>query len=94
MCKLEDLFYKCKVEITYFLSIMFTDIPSVLAGVAFNLDEGFGSFVVHWLDNKELHFTSSIEIFIHHLKTIVEQQSDSGDDEEDEDGLQMKLDNG
>ncbi|XP_040198599.1 dmX-like protein 2 isoform X2 [Rana temporaria] len=71
-----------------------TDIPSVLAGVAFNLDEGFGSFVVHWLDNKELHFTSSIEIFIQHLKTIVEQQSDSGDDEEDEDGLQMKLDNG
>lgn len=66
-----------------------------MAGTAFNLEEGYGSFVVHWLDNKELHFTSSIEIFIQHLKTVVEQQSDNGDDdEEDEDGLQMKLDNG
>ncbi|KAM9311328.1 dmX-like protein 2 [Gastrophryne carolinensis] len=71
-----------------------TDIPSVLAGVAFNADEGYGSFVVHWLNNKELHFTSSTEIFIQHLKTVVEQQSDSCDEEEDEDGLQMKLDNG
>ncbi|XP_068131538.1 dmX-like protein 2 isoform X2 [Hyperolius riggenbachi] len=71
-----------------------TDIPSSLAGVAFNLEEGYGGFVVHWLNNKELHFTSSIEIFIQHLKTAMEQQSDHGDDEEDDDGLQMKLDNG
>ncbi|KAG8575679.1 hypothetical protein GDO81_009635 [Engystomops pustulosus] len=71
-----------------------TDIPSVLAGAAFNLEEGFGGFVVHWLNNKELHFTSSIEIFIQHLKTIVEQQSDTPEEEEDEDGLLMKLDNG
>nr|DBA31766.1 TPA: hypothetical protein GDO54_007546 [Pyxicephalus adspersus] len=70
-----------------------TDIPSVLASVAFNQDEGYGNFVVHWLNNKELHFTSSTEIFIQHLKTLVEQQSDNGDDEDDEDGLQMKLDN-
>lgn len=65
-----------------------------MAGAAFNLDEGFGGFVVHWLNNKELHFTSSIEIFIQHLKTIVEQQSENVDDEEDEDSLVMKLDNG
>ncbi|XP_056428268.1 dmX-like protein 2 isoform X1 [Hyla sarda] len=71
-----------------------TDIPSVLAGAAFNLEEGYGGFVVHWLNNKELHFTSSIEIFIQHLKTIVEQQSETVEDEEDEDGLLMKLDNG
>ncbi|XP_075714124.1 dmX-like protein 2 isoform X3 [Rhinoderma darwinii] len=71
-----------------------TDIPSVLAGAAFNLEEGYGGFVVHWLNNKELHFTSSIEIFIQHLKAIVERQSEIAEDEEDEDGLLMKLDNG
>ncbi|KAM4678590.1 dmX-like protein 2 isoform 2-T2 [Discoglossus pictus] len=73
-----------------------TDIPSVLAGTAFSLEEGHGGFVVHWLNNKELHFTSSIELFIQYLKTLVEHQSENGDDdeEEEEDGLQMKLDNG
>ncbi|XP_044135572.1 LOW QUALITY PROTEIN: dmX-like protein 2 [Bufo gargarizans] len=71
-----------------------TDIPSVLAGAAFNLDEGYGGFVVHWLNNKELHFTASIEIFIQHLKAIVDQQTENAEDEEDADGLLMKLDDG
>ncbi|XP_053573444.1 dmX-like protein 2 isoform X1 [Bombina bombina] len=71
-----------------------TDIPLVLAGTAFNLDEGYGGFVVHWLNNKELHFTSSIELFIQNLKSVVEQQTDNEDYEEDEEGLLMKLDNG
>ncbi|XP_075431786.1 dmX-like protein 2 isoform X3 [Ascaphus truei] len=74
-----------------------TDIPSVLAGTAFNLEEGFGGFVVHWLNNKELHFTSSIELFIQYLKTIAEHQTDDEDEdeaEEEEDGLVMKLNNG
>ncbi|XP_040269912.1 dmX-like protein 2 isoform X3 [Bufo bufo] len=71
-----------------------TDIPSVLAGAAFNLDEGYGGFVVHWLNNKELHFTASIEIFIQHLKAIVDQQTENAEEEEDEDGLLMKLDDG
>ncbi|KAM8972061.1 dmX-like protein 2 isoform 2-T2 [Pelodytes ibericus] len=71
-----------------------TDIPSVLSGTAFNLEEGYGGFLVHWLNNKELHFTSSIETFIQYLKTIVEQQADNEDNEEDEDGILMKLDNG
>ncbi|XP_018108571.1 dmX-like protein 2 isoform X3 [Xenopus laevis] len=71
-----------------------TDIPSVLAGTAFNLEEGYGGFVVHWLNNKELHFTLSVELFVQYLKTIVEQQTDEGDEEEEEEGLLMKLDNG
>lgn len=69
-----------------------TDIPSVLAGTAFNCDDGFGGFVVHWLNNKELHFTSSVEIFTQYLKTIAEQELESMDVEEDEDGLHMKFD--
>ncbi|XP_069480909.1 dmX-like protein 2 isoform X2 [Ambystoma mexicanum] len=70
-----------------------TDIPSVLAGAAFNADEGFGGFMVHWLNNKELHFTSSIEIFMQDLKTVVEQEVEPMDVDEDDEGLHMKLDN-
>ncbi|XP_074773164.1 dmX-like protein 2 isoform X10 [Athene noctua] len=78
-----------------------TDIPSVLAGTAFNVDEGNGGFVVHWLNNKEFNFTSSIEVFMQHLRKISEQQLEQDFDveveeeeemEEKERGLHMKLD--
>ncbi|XP_010144420.1 PREDICTED: dmX-like protein 2 isoform X3 [Buceros rhinoceros silvestris] len=78
-----------------------TDIPSVLAGTAFNVDEGNGGFVVHWLNNKEFNFTSSIEVFMQHLRKISEQQLEQDFDveveeeeetEEKERGLRMKLD--
>ncbi|XP_059680024.1 dmX-like protein 2 isoform X6 [Gavia stellata] len=78
-----------------------TDIPSVLAGTAFNIDEGNGGFVVHWLNNKEFNFTSSIEVFMQHLRKISEQQLEQDFDveveeeeemEEKERGLHMKLD--
>uniref|UniRef100_A0A803YIA4 Dmx like 2 n=1 Tax=Meleagris gallopavo TaxID=9103 RepID=A0A803YIA4_MELGA len=79
-----------------------TDIPSVLAGTAFNTDEGNGGFVVHWLNNKEFNFTSSIEVFMQHLRKLSEQQlQEDFDDveveeqeeiEEKERGLRMKLD--
>ncbi|XP_075570740.1 dmX-like protein 2 isoform X7 [Pelecanus crispus] len=77
-----------------------TDIPSVLAGTAFNTDEGNGGFVVHWLNNKEFNFTSSIEVFMQHLRKISEQQLEQDFDveveeeevEEKEKGLHMKLD--
>uniref|UniRef100_A0A8B9CYX5 Dmx like 2 n=1 Tax=Anser brachyrhynchus TaxID=132585 RepID=A0A8B9CYX5_9AVES len=81
-----------------------TDIPSVLAGTAFNIDEGNGGFVVHWLNNKEFNFTSSIEVFMQHLRKFSEQQleQDFGDVEVEEEeemeekerGLHMKLDHG
>ncbi|XP_017660447.1 PREDICTED: dmX-like protein 2 [Lepidothrix coronata] len=75
-------------------------IPSVLAGTAFNIDEGNG-FVVHWLNNKEFSFTSSIEVFMQHLRKISEQQleqdfnvevEEEEEVEEKERGLHMKLD--
>ncbi|XP_065268569.1 dmX-like protein 2 isoform X6 [Emys orbicularis] len=81
-----------------------TDIPSVLAGTAFNVDEGNGGFVVHWLNNKEFNFTSSIEVFLQHLRKLAEQQPEQddadadGEEEEEEEmeekerGLHMKLD--
>ncbi|XP_069316021.1 dmX-like protein 2 isoform X6 [Eulemur rufifrons] len=80
-----------------------TDIPNVLVGTAFNVDDGNGGFVVHWLNNKEFHFTSSTEIFMHQLRKLSEKEVDheSNDaDREDEEhsqeekerGLHMKLD--
>uniref|UniRef100_A0A8C6RSF2 Dmx-like 2 n=1 Tax=Nannospalax galili TaxID=1026970 RepID=A0A8C6RSF2_NANGA len=80
-----------------------TDIPNVLVGTVFNIDEGNGGFVVHWLNNKEFHFTSSTEIFMHQLRKLSEKQLDHESDdadredeersqEERERGLHMKLD--
>ncbi|KAB1277549.1 DmX-like protein 2 [Camelus dromedarius] len=80
-----------------------TDIPNVLVGTVFNIDDGNGGFVVHWLNNKEFHFTSSIEIFMQQLRKLSEKQidheSDEGDREDEEHsqeererGLHMKLD--
>ncbi|XP_053127959.1 dmX-like protein 2 isoform X3 [Hemicordylus capensis] len=77
-----------------------TDIPPALVKTAFNLDEGNEGFVVHWLNNKEFHFTSSIEIFMQHLRELADQQTkkaeedldDVEEQEEKERGLHMKLD--
>uniref|UniRef100_A0A4W2HYN0 Dmx like 2 n=1 Tax=Bos indicus x Bos taurus TaxID=30522 RepID=A0A4W2HYN0_BOBOX len=80
-----------------------TDIPNVFVGTVFNIDDGNGGFVVHWLNNKEFHFTSSTEIFMQQLRKLSERQVDHESDEgnkEDEErsqeererGLHMKLD--
>jgi hypothetical protein len=82
-----------------------TDIPNVLVGTAFNIDDINGGFVVHWLNNKEFHFTSSTEIFMHQLRKLSEKQLDHESDDADredeersqderERGLRMKLDHG
>ncbi|XP_029431337.1 dmX-like protein 2 isoform X2 [Rhinatrema bivittatum] len=70
-----------------------TDIPPVMAGAAFNLDEGCGGFLVHWLNNKELHFTSSVERFMQHLRAVAEDQIEPGEEEEEEEGLHMRVNN-
>ncbi|XP_066490922.1 dmX-like protein 2 isoform X1 [Tiliqua scincoides] len=77
-----------------------TDIPTALVKTAFNLDEANEGFVVHWLNNKEFHFTSSIEIFMQHLRELANQQIQKTEEEIDdveeleerERGLHMKLD--
>ncbi|XP_035299491.1 dmX-like protein 2 isoform X3 [Cricetulus griseus] len=80
-----------------------TDIPNVLVGTAFNIDDVNGGFVVHWLNNKEFHFTSSAEIFMHQLRKLSEKQlehesddanreDEEGSQEERERGLHMRLD--
>ncbi|XP_075934193.1 dmX-like protein 2 isoform X8 [Anarhichas minor] len=73
-----------------------TDIPSVLADSAvFNPDDGSGGggFVVHWLNNKDLSFTSSMELFMLQLRKFSEQQMDqTTEDPLDPEGSPMKFD--
>ncbi|XP_055363306.1 dmX-like protein 2 isoform X2 [Betta splendens] len=73
-----------------------TDIPSVLADSAvFIADDstGGGGFVVHWLNNKDLSFTSSMDLFMLQLRRISEQQLDQPLEEPpDPEGSPMKFD--
>ncbi|XP_068586302.1 dmX-like protein 2 isoform X3 [Cebidichthys violaceus] len=73
-----------------------TDIPSVLADSAvFNPDDGTGGggFVVHWLNNKDLSFTSSMDLFMLQLRKFSEQQLDqTSEDPLDPEGSPMKFD--
>ncbi|KAM8876088.1 dmX-like protein 2 isoform 2-T2 [Synchiropus picturatus] len=73
-----------------------TDIPSVLADSAlFNPDDGTGGggFVVHWLNNKDLSFTSSMDLFMLQLRKFTEQQLyQTTEDPLDPEGSPMKFD--
>ncbi|XP_053355882.1 dmX-like protein 2 isoform X9 [Clarias gariepinus] len=51
-----------------------TDIPAALAGSGlFSSGDSNGGFVVHWLNNKDLSFTSSMDVFMQHLRKFSEQ---------------------
>ncbi|XP_075128224.1 dmX-like protein 1 [Leptodactylus fuscus] len=55
-----------------------TDIPLLPSISSMSLgetEEKNGPFVVHWLNNKELHFSLSMEVFLQQLKKSFEQQS-------------------
>ncbi|KAG8456273.1 hypothetical protein GDO86_002167 [Hymenochirus boettgeri] len=55
-----------------------TDIPLLPSITSMSLnetEEKSGPFVVHWLNNKELHFSLSMEVFLQQLKKTFEQQS-------------------
>uniref|UniRef100_M3ZJ41 Dmx-like 2 n=1 Tax=Xiphophorus maculatus TaxID=8083 RepID=M3ZJ41_XIPMA len=73
-----------------------TDIPSTLADSSvFNPEDstGGGGFVVHWLNNKDLSFTSSMDLFMTQLRRFTEQHLDQTTDEPlDAEGSPMKFD--
>ncbi|XP_006886049.1 PREDICTED: dmX-like protein 1-like [Elephantulus edwardii] len=55
-----------------------TDIPLLPSITSLSLNENeekSGPFVVHWLNNKELHFTLSMEVFLQQLRKNFEQLS-------------------
>ncbi|XP_076768776.1 dmX-like protein 1 isoform X2 [Arvicanthis niloticus] len=78
-----------------------TDIPLLPSITSLSLSENeekSGPFVVHWLNNKELHFTLSMEVFLQQLRKSFEQpsseasvedsiQADVKSDEEMDDGV-------
>ncbi|XP_077318349.1 dmX-like protein 1 isoform X1 [Lithobates pipiens] len=70
-------------------------LPSISSMSLSETEEKSGPFVVHWLNNKELHFSLSMEVFLQQLRKSLEQQSseacideanqDEGNSEEDDD---------
>lgn len=74
------------------------DIPPVLAdSTVFNPDDGTGGggFVVHWLNNKDLSFTSSMDLFMLQLRKFSEQQLEhTSEDPLDVEGSPLKFDFG
>ncbi|XP_034019606.1 dmX-like protein 2 [Thalassophryne amazonica] len=73
-----------------------TDIPSVLVDSSvFSADDGAGggSFVVHWLNNKDLSFTSSMDLFMLQLRRFSEQHLDlTTEDPLEPEGSPIKFD--
>ncbi|KAM6980292.1 dmX-like protein 2 isoform 2-T2 [Aplochiton taeniatus] len=73
-----------------------TDIPQLLADSAVFTPEdgnGGGGFVVHWLNNKDLSFTASMDLFMLQLRKLSEQQLEqTTDDPLDPEGSPMKFD--
>ncbi|XP_060091539.1 dmX-like protein 1 isoform X1 [Heteronotia binoei] len=62
-----------------------TDIPLLPSIMSLSLnenDEKSEPFVVHWLNNKELHFTLSMEVFLQQLKKNFEHISSEASTEE------------
>ncbi|XP_006162399.1 dmX-like protein 1 isoform X2 [Tupaia chinensis] len=71
-----------------------TDIPLLPSITSLSLSENEeknGPFVVHWLNNKELHFTLSMEVFLQQLKKSFEQPSSEAS-AEDSNQIDVKSD--
>ncbi|KAI4830189.1 hypothetical protein KUCAC02_001839 [Chaenocephalus aceratus] len=67
----------------------------ISASINPNTDDGSGGggFVVHWLNNKDLSFTASMDLFMLQLRKLSEQQLDqTTDDPLDPEGSPMKFD--
>ncbi|RVE67998.1 hypothetical protein OJAV_G00087590 [Oryzias javanicus] len=61
-------------------------LPSISSLGAVNDEEPGGPFTVHWLNNKELHFTLSMEVFLQQLRSTLDEQNECSNEEpEDED---------
>ncbi|XP_051508605.1 dmX-like protein 1 [Myxocyprinus asiaticus] len=58
-------------------------LPSISSMIGCDEEEPGGSFTVHWLNNKELHLTLSMEVFLQQLRSSAEQ-SDTIENDVDE----------
>lgn len=76
--------------------LFFIDIPLLPSITSLSLSENnekSGPFVVHWLNNKELHFTLSMEVFLQQLRKSFEQPSSEAS-VEDSNQADVKSDEG
>lgn len=65
--------------------LFLVDIPLLPSITSLSLgenEEKSGPFVVHWLNNKELHFTLSMEVFLQQLKRSFEHHSPEANTED------------
>ncbi|XP_054630214.1 dmX-like protein 1 isoform X1 [Dunckerocampus dactyliophorus] len=63
-------------------------LPSISSLSAVEDEEPGGLFTVHWLNNKELHFTLAMEVFLQQLRGSLEQQNEySQEDPDNEDNF-------
>ncbi|XP_056274055.1 dmX-like protein 1 isoform X3 [Pseudoliparis swirei] len=64
-------------------------LPSISSLSSVDDEEPGGLFTVHWLNNKELHFTLAMDVFLQQLRGSLEQQDDGAnevpEDDSDED---------
>lgn len=51
-------------------------LPSISSLSCGDDEEPGGLFTVHWLNNKELHFTLAMEVFLQQLQGSLEQQNE------------------
>ncbi|XP_047448756.1 dmX-like protein 1 [Mugil cephalus] len=64
-------------------------LPSISSLSAVDDEEPGGPFTVHWLNNKELHFTLAMEVFLQPLRSSLDQQNEcSSEEAEDEDNFE------
>uniref|UniRef100_A0A3Q1BCF7 RAVE complex protein Rav1 C-terminal domain-containing protein n=1 Tax=Amphiprion ocellaris TaxID=80972 RepID=A0A3Q1BCF7_AMPOC len=64
-------------------------LPSISSLNAMDDEEPGGPFTVHWLNNKELHFTLAMEVFLQQLRGSLEQQNEcSNEDPDNEDNFE------
>ncbi|XP_049618495.1 dmX-like protein 1 isoform X2 [Syngnathus scovelli] len=56
-------------------------LPSISSLSAGEDEEPGGLFIVHWLNNKELHFTLAMEVFLQQFRGSLEQQNDCSQQE-------------
>ncbi|TDH12947.1 hypothetical protein EPR50_G00052370 [Perca flavescens] len=69
-------------------------LPSISSLNAVDDEEPGGPFTVHWLNNKELHFTLAMEVFLQQLRGSLDQGNECSNEEpEDEDNFNEE-DNG
>ncbi|XP_052438398.1 dmX-like protein 2 isoform X2 [Carassius gibelio] len=63
-----------------------TDIPAALTGSGLFSEDVSGGFVVHWLNNKDLSFTTSMDRFMQQLRKLSEQHLEQATEDFEQEG--------